>query len=263
MTGPELLDRGLAILASHYGSDRRTLSDPLKRGCRVFFLSHSGRCSSRGEPERIRSADEAISNRAFIDIDNDSSVLTNTDRDYTNGIRFTLQRIPTQPEPAQGDKPQSRSTYGFHVGHNTYTPSDITLPPSQINRADRPYAAWLYAGVYKEERRPTSEAWRYELNLGCIGPCAQGERVQTEWHEFVGAPIPQGWDAQIRNAPGVLARIEYSPRVFTSAPKVWEFLPAFTADIGNIFLRAGMEGTFRLGKIVLVPVAVDRNRSLQ
>ena len=177
-------------------------------------------------------------------------MLTNTDRDYTNGIRFTLQRIPTQPEPAQGDKPQSRSTYGFHVGHNTYTPSDITLPPSQINRADRPYAAWLYAGVYKEERRPTSEAWRYELNLGCIGPCAQGERVQTEWHEFVGAPIPQGWDAQIRNAPGVLARIEYSPRVFTSAPKVWEFLPAFTADIGNIFLRAGMEGTFRLGKIV-------------
>jgi hypothetical protein len=37
------------------------------------------------------------------------------------------------------------------------------------------------------------------LNLGVVGPSAQGEEVQNRVHELIGSPEAEGWDNQIKN----------------------------------------------------------------
>ena len=39
----------------------------------------------------------------------------------------------------------------------------------------------------------------FTLRLGCVGPCSGAEQVQRTLHEWIGSPIPQGWDYQLTN----------------------------------------------------------------
>jgi hypothetical protein len=37
-----------------------------------------------------------------------------------------------------------------------------------------------------------------------VGPAAMAEHVQTFWHSLMGLHVPQGWDNQLHNEPGVV-----------------------------------------------------------
>jgi hypothetical protein len=41
----------------------------------------------------------------------------------------------------------------------------------------------------------------YSLRVGCVGPCSGAEQAQRRIHEWIGSPIPQGWDHQLANEP--------------------------------------------------------------
>jgi lipid A 3-O-deacylase len=70
--------------------------------------------------------------------------------------------------------------------------------------------------------------------------------VQTEWHKWVDADHPRGWDNQLRNEPGLLlAYLEkwrYGPVTGVQA------VPHFGATLGNVMTLVRAGGIVRLGQ---------------
>lgn len=235
--------------------------------------------------------------RLRVDYEND--VMFNIDRNYTSGVRATykavapepavleegdwaplfpgatraerleaqrqcggpnLDRTPTALSATVPKKPVCLiTTYSAVIGQNLYTPSDIRLPSSQIAPGERPYAAWLYAGFYRELYASDDRYWRYGLDIGCLGPCAQGEQVQSWIHQQITrSPRPQGWDSQIRNEIGVVLRYEYgaaplqgslgkAPWAPRSARLEWDLHPRTSFGLGNVQTYAGIGLMGRIG----------------
>lgn len=205
------------------------------------------------DPDSVFGPPEEKSRRyiqsVLFDWDNDQWRSDGTDRDYTDGVRLTYRRSRSEFRSA----PQSIYTnaYGMHVGQNMYTPSNLRLTPAEIDRKDHPYGAWLYAGLWKEEYRSNRSYVRYEFNVGCIGPCAAGEDVQKWVHELTDSKEPKGWDLQVKNELGVLARLEYVPKTYSWGGDLidLEIVPRLGADLGNVFLQAFAGGMIRAGKM--------------
>jgi hypothetical protein len=237
----------------------------------------------RGEMKRLR-----------IEYEND--VFYSTDSNYTNGVRFTWRAgareavrfasdderpwIPPLRFTAGGSEADRarenaeceraghapdapvcyRTAYNFvFFGHNLYTPSDIRLTPAQIPPGERPYAAWAYIGFHRELHASDGRYWRYGLDIGCIGPCAQGRQLQSWVHSHItNSPLPQGWGAQIRNEFGAVARFEYARRWWQAdllplgrevfeTPLAADLRPHVNAGLGNLQAYAGAGVTLRVG----------------
>ncbi|MFT5465657.1 MAG: lipid A 3-O-deacylase [Verrucomicrobiales bacterium] len=148
--------------------------------------------------------------------ENDAFLLTGaSDKHYTNGIRleFTMGKpanLDSAKWPLNKFEPlfkQSNQIYlTGHIGHNMYTPRDTSTSLLQIN--DRPYAAWLYGGLRYAEvndwetgifKLDVRDYTSLELNLGVIGPWAQGDGLQNWIHDQIGSGDTLGWDHQISN----------------------------------------------------------------
>lgn len=175
-----------------------------------------------------------------LDIDNDSLLLTRKDGFYSSGLRYTQEyELREQGQTVR---------YGWRIGQELYTASDIKLPPDQINPNDHPYASWLYAGIYKQTIDPDGAAWKWRLDLGCLGPCAGGEWTQKTLHRILQQPLPQGWAKQVRNEWGFVLHAEQS-----LAPWTWSrntsLTPVLHGRFGNIFTDAGAGLTLRLGRL--------------
>lgn len=128
-----------------------------------------------------------------------------TDRDYTNGLRlewvaprdeaprWLRQAALTQPFVALKG---CDLRVGYAISHTLYTASDITLetPPP----GDHPYAGHLAFNAFATARKDRSEHTLL-VDLGLIGPSAQGEFVQTRWHQLIDGREPRGWDSQLHD----------------------------------------------------------------
>ena len=133
----------------------------------------------------------------------ENDLFVNTDRHYTQGIRFAyLHEDGHMPLGFAGlnqwlpnwgfDVKSGRS--GYSVGQNIYTPAD--LDSTALVPADRPYAGWLYLGailqrngVTRQRAVPVQESW--ELELGVIGPTSLARQAQTWVHEIRGFDVPR------------------------------------------------------------------------
>ena len=92
-----------------------------------------------------------LSHDRSIRINFDNDIFDNTDRYYTNGIRFDfispfLKQSPLSwlMVPYWG---QGVNYYGVSIGQNMYTP--YTTKVGGIHQGDRPYAAYLFIGSFK------------------------------------------------------------------------------------------------------------------
>lgn len=134
----------------------------------------------------------------------ENDTFTDTDRNYTSGVQLSYLsaadqlpgwlRITADLLPGIDDKANLRA--GFQLGHSIFTPEDTgatAFLPDQ-----RPYAGWLYGGLaVVAETDKSLDTWL--LNIGVVGPWAQGEEVQNGVHELIGSPEAEGWDNQIEN----------------------------------------------------------------
>lgn len=188
-------------------------------------------------------------------IENDARVLggPGTDRAYSNGFKFSY--IYSQNKsPSWSTKPiryfqalrdefkKAESNFGISISQQIYTPSNIHV--SELIRNDRPYAAWLYAGFgvsFKEESR----AHFLELDLGTVGPSAQGEQVQNNFHNLISDPRALGWDNGLHDEPTL--EILYEQRIKYYAVRYFDFIPAYGADLGNVSIAGHIAGLVRLG----------------
>ncbi|MDB5840805.1 MAG: lipid deacylase LpxR family protein [Herminiimonas sp.] len=182
----------------------------------------------------------------LVDIDNDSLLLNRDDGFYTSGLRYTQQYAL---------RDASRLTiYGWRIGQEQYTASDIKLPPASIPRLDHPYAGWLYGGVFKTTHLSDGSYRRFGLDIGCLGPCAGGEWTQKNLHRILDQPIPQGWSTQVKNEPGLVLYGDLAPLRWNPHAAV-DITPALHGRFGNIFTDAGASLTVRAGQLNQLPGA--------
>lgn len=195
-----------------------------------------------------------------------------TDRRYTNGFKFTtltsnLRKFtgPEVPAPVRWISQQLSQfvardeipKLGLSFGQNIYTPEDTQTTAYQPD--DRPYSAWLYAGVSFQNYRPPINAYGdartprldiLELNLGMVGPWALGEEFQNNYHRLIDVRTAKGWRHQIKNEPGLNVIFERKWR-YRSGDVVgtgWtaDFIPHVGFSAGNVFTyaNAGFEARF-------------------
>lgn len=137
----------------------------------------------------------------------------------------------------------SENAIGYSIGQNLYTSSDITV--SELMEGDRPYSAWTYissfliSNDYCAKRRLTSEIY-----LGVIGPMAQGEFIQREFHELIDSPDPKGWDNQIANDVGINFMLRYELPLIDYQNKQKSFsvaiIPFPEVQLGTVFNNVGL-----------------------
>jgi lipid A 3-O-deacylase len=182
-----------------------------------------------------------------LTIDNDSLLLNRDDGFYTSGNQVSSRK--------RFNNQQKSVIYGWQFGQDLYTASNINLAPDKILAIDHPYAGWLYAGVFREFADNTGWASRIGLDLGCLGPCAGGERTQTQLHRLLKQPLPQGWDAQLQQEWGAVLSGEWSPARWLLAKNI-DVQPRVKARFGNIFTDASVEATLRFGQLSDLPEQV-------
>lgn len=209
----------------------------------LFLLSASALAAADGatslleDYSRVTAQGKAV-NR--FDIDNDSLQLNRDDGFYSSGARYSREH-----ELREGSQV---TVFGWRVGQDFYTASDIKLTPSQIAPNDHPYAGWLYAGFFREIRREDGSQQRYGADIGCLGPCSGAEWTQTQLHELLNQPLPQGWSSQMRNEFGVILYGEMTPLRWKLASWL-DASPVVHWRFGNIHTDAGAGITFRAGQL--------------
>lgn len=196
------------------------------------------------------------SNARFLTISSENDFFGNgTDKDYTNGIRFSYTDIGKQQPfyvdwldrlSPTFDKNATTTSY-FSFGQNLYTPQDIKQ--TVLNEDDRPYAAFTYlsGGLATATDNHIDSA---ELTLGWVGPSALGKMVQTEYHKLINADKPMGWKHQIKDEPGLILSLErqypgYLAVDFTNQKQL-RLTPHVGVSLGNVYTHAAAGFTLSL-----------------
>ncbi len=179
-----------------------------------------------------------------VDIDNDTLLMNRNDGFYSSGMRYS--QVYSLRDAGQV------TNFGWRIGQDLYTASDIKLPPERVGPPDHPYAGWLYAGAYKEVRRADGTHTRVGVDIGCLGPCAGGEWTQTNFHRLISQPLPRGWSKQVKNEAGVVLYGEFAPVRWAPAATI-DLTPRVVGRFGNIFTDVGGGLTMRFGQLDALP----------
>lgn len=176
----------------------------------------------------------------LLDIDNDTLLLTGSDRFYTSGVRLS------RSYRLRGD--DGWESLSWRVGQQMYTPSTIRLRPEQISALDRPYAGWLYAGLFHRIEHGDGSERAMGLDLGCLGPCAQAEWAQESLHRALGQPRPLGWRTQIGQEAGLVLHAG-GRGAYWALGRNADLRPGIAVRLGNIFTDLSAEASLRAGEL--------------
>jgi hypothetical protein len=254
------LGQTLLVLAAWVLLPAPTLAQTVNEGA-----ADAGECTAE-QRFRLRGGTARLENDLFV----------GTDRNYTNGVAFTLvsHDIPGRLRPeclpapirlqAQlirfmnpafwADADGSAQTHNVVVrfGQSMFTPEDSTRTDLIAN--DRPYAGLLYLGLAWNQRKHEPESNREildtrEITLGVIGPWSLAEQSQNLVHDAIGSPRFQGWDNQLKNEPALQLAMDRKYKTYRGAGAI---IPGLSADVirsmglrlGNIETSAtlGVEG---------------------
>lgn len=232
-----------------------TLSSPMRHSLSAFLLAGTGAALSGWAGSASAEGLDALWNdyqrvagqgkgEHIVGIDNDTLLLNKNDGFYTSGLRYTRKHTLEEGGVATG--------YGWRIGQELYTASDIKLPPELIGPPDHPYAGWLYGGIFKEVHRTDGTYSKWGVDIGCLGPCAGGRWTQTNFHRIINQPLPQGWSKQVKNEAGIVLQGEVAPVRWTPMPWL-DATPYFHGRFGNIFTDAGAGAVVRAGRLNLLP----------
>lgn len=196
----------------------------------------------------------------------ENDMVVRTDRHYTHGTKFTylgseVDVARAEPgfsfphwlaerTPDFGAVPHA-ARVGGSLGQSIFTPTDISI--SALQTDDRPYAGVLYASLLLQKRgvtphgRDLMDSWR--LDLGIIGPEAQGEEAQNTVHRVRNLGTAQGWAHQLRTEPALALRYQRTWRWVEQGAGGWgwDFLPTAGVSLGNIGTYAALGGQVRAG----------------
>lgn len=195
----------------------------------------------------------------------DNDLFTNTDQDYTNGIKASwispdLQNYVDDPQlPAwvrninqqltllHGNKPGEQRNLVISLAQTMYTPGDRYA--TDIIANDRPYAGWLYMGL-AYQRRHDNLLDIAELNLGIVGPAALAKESQDIVHDLRGIERFDGWHNQLHNEPGINLHLTRKARLFRyglGGRYSHDLIGHAGVSLGNVLTQASTGFEYRIG----------------
>jgi len=192
----------------------------------------------------------------------ENDLFAGTDHYYTNGVniswaskdlskfsdtRSSSPLLPILERIAFINRADFQKNITFSLGQNIYTPNNTETAKPLPN--DRPYAGWLYVGtgvvLKNADFRHT-----FNLNLGIVGPWSFAEQAQRTVHRARGFAVPEGWDHQLHNEPGIVAAYELTWRWPHHDRRVglgWDFIPHVGFAVGNVYDYVNAGGELRVG----------------
>lgn len=188
-----------------------------------------------------------------------------TDRDYTNALR--MQKTANW-DSRDGDSYFTEQSSdgpvnykligGAHIANNIYTGGNIKLPLAEIPEDDRPYAGWTYVGLSKQRVFEDDSIRKWELDIGCLGPCAGSRQIQTKIHDAGDSAAPQGWDNQIADTIALqyfydmqfpIPENHIRRRSNNPAVRKIDFARSLHVAAGTVFNTLGVGAAVRIGKL--------------
>jgi hypothetical protein len=222
---------------------RRTIKAIAFSLCVTSAIAAHGQSLTNFSDDFKQARDEGVSS-VLLDIDNDSLLFNRKDGFYTSGIRLS-QKYTLRDQT-------SSTAFGWRIGQDLYTASDIKLLPSQIAPNDHPYAGWLYGGVFSESDRVDGTHQLFGVDIGCLGPCAGGEATQKGLHHLISQPQPQGWSMQMKDEWGVVLYADIAPVRWKLGDAV-DLTPSIGGRFGNIHTDVNAGLTLRAGQLNQLP----------
>jgi len=221
------------------------------------FLGTCPASAQQGDPEGVFT---------FV-VENDTLAGGNSDKHYSSGLRLGYLTPDSGGPQALWELGQyvplidlkARRRMGFAIGHNIYTPENKDVTFRQFN--DRPYAAFLYAGLAYQSQSDT-RLDTVELDVGVVGPWALGEEIQNNFHRLIGSGESKGWGNQLDNEPGIALVFERKWRFLAETAGGYgiDLMPHISGSVGNVLTYGGAGLTFRIGEDLAVDFGPPRIR---
>ena len=226
----------------------------------MTMILTAGSVSAAHKADADPSEDGNLAKGSFnLHFENDILDTGASDRHYTNGLLISYQTgenrvwswLDGWARRHYFLDPDVRLRAGLAVGHNLYTPEDIST--SELVENDRPYAAWLHVDLSLVGQ--TDDLLRtMQLSFGIVGPAAKGEEFQKWVHKIIDSPEPMGWDNQLNNELALMLVFEqkwrniHSPGFLRGLGLDIDLSPHGSVALGNVFTYGGVGGTVRLGQ---------------
>lgn len=202
----------------------------------------------------------------------ENDAIAGTDHHYTNGVEFSYLSVEdglwdwfrTGSSVLPGVSTKDHLRVGVSLGQSIFTPDDTEATEPLPDQ--RPYAGWLYLGVAViADHGNQLDTW--VLNLGVVGPSAQGEEVQNGFHEHVTHDDDaMGWDNQLVETFGYQLLYEHRWQNIAGdgkqqvGPLQLDFSPHVGFSLGNIGTYANAGITLRIGTNLSNDFGVPRIR---
>ena len=191
-----------------------------------------------------------------------NDIFGGSDRHFTHGTRFSALspdgEVPHFIESAAKALPlfpndgNLRITYS--LGQEIFTPERIE--ERELIEDDRPYAGWTYLGIGLTSENG-DQLDTLELNAGMIGPASLADKTQIEYHKLIDVQVPEGWENQLHNEPGVVLYYERKWRNLweaniSSLPVLdelaFDLTPHLGGALGNVYTYGAGGVTLRIGE---------------
>ena len=189
-------------------------------------------------------AQDTHRNEIGFETDDDSYLAQGFDRYYTAGTFFFFRHAL---KPDSAGKLQNK-VLGFEIGQKLYTPQSGSINLTGVDDPryiDRPFAAYLYAGVNLNLLFKDESNLKLGAQLGVVGPAAIGQQIQDFIHNTFGLYHPSGWEYQIDNDAEINLSANYNRLLIRDS---WVDLSLTSyANLGNGFTGAGVGPLLRLG----------------
>ena len=166
------------------------------------------------------------------------SVLTDTDRYYTNGVQLDIL-TKNFYEKNEYDfltklfniQNKEYHNFSFGFGQKMFTYHDIKI--QEFLKNDRPYVGYLYFFGNKIIKHD-DKLDLFGISAGFVGPISLAEQTQKQVHSLIDSSEPKGWDNQLKNEfllSAILSRIFLTKNDFATFD--YDFFPKITLTVGT------------------------------
>ncbi|MEM9837831.1 MAG: lipid A deacylase LpxR family protein [Pseudomonadota bacterium] len=175
-----------------------------------------------------------------------------SDKNYSGGWQVSRTAVLRK-------RPGRTKYLQLAVAQQFYTPQyDFALRPLPDQH---PYAALLFGeGKLATDLGPGKPIDIISIQIGVIGPQAQGEEVQNFIHDLIGQRESRAWDNQIGDQ--VFGQIGFERRWTGVKGQAGRFaidaVPSLGASVGNALMAAEAGMTFRIGSNLDRPLGEPR-----
>jgi lipid A 3-O-deacylase len=201
----------------------------------ILLISLNGICQSQNFKHELG-----------FNSENDSFLASGQDRYYTNGL-FINYRSAFSVKKETDTLKYRKKIWSISVGQQIFNAQSGAVP--NISYIDRPFASYLYAGFGLQFFHKHENNTQFSLQIGTIGPSAQGEKIQKIIHSTFGFYDLNGWQYQVNNELGINFKFQSHFFIFRSKNKKTDFSLPIEARIGNTYsgLKTGL--LFRTGNL--------------